>query len=680
MSERALARGEVAGAEGQPATGEYFGDILERRLARRSFLKGAAAAGVGLTLAPSIGVTAAFAGDDDTAVDPGVHLGFTPVKPSFDDAVLVPEGYSHNIILRWGDPLFPDAYDFDLNAQSGRRQAQQFGFNCDFIGFFPLPFWFRRYVERFGPPNDALLELLAFLYPTLSRHSSRQALLAVNHEYTTGSDMFPGYDGANPTQDQCETEIAAHGASIVHIRQMEDGAWSFVKHSPFNRRITGTSRIAITGPLRGHAALKTGYDPDAKFVRGMFNNCAGGKTPWGTVLSCEENFDQYFANFAALDPASPQHRLSARIPAEDAETDRKWERFDPRFDLAREPNEYARFGYVVEIDPYDSESLPKKRTALGRFKHEAAVPALTHDRRVAIYSGDDARFEYVYKFITEHRYKPHDRRANMTLLNRGTLYVAKFFEDGTGAWLPLVHGQGPLVEANGFPSQAEVLINTRGAADLVGATKMDRPEDVDVSPTTGKIYVAFTNNTSRTGPSSDAGEDAANPRAPNPHGHIIEIEEEGGDHGSLSFKWEIFILCGDPTKPEHKTFFAGFDPSRVSPIAAPDNLVFDRKGNLWVATDGQIKAQDFGWNDGVFAVPVEGADRGFLRQFLSGVPGGEICGPEFSGDNRTFFCGIQHPGEDAGLPNATSAWPDGNNPPKPSVIAVRHNEGAEIGS
>lgn len=656
--------------------GHYFGDVVQRRINRRSFLKGSGALGAALVvptqLLPS---STALARVEATS-----GLGFTPIGPSFADQVVVPRNYRYNVILKWGDPLFPNAPHFDVHDQSADSQSRQFGFNCDFIGFFPLPNRLRDYLLRFGPIRRSDLNLLGRVYPSLSQRHTTGALLVVNHEYTSGNEMFPEYNADNPTDEQCATEIAAHGASVVAIGQTREGAWQFIKDSPFNRRITGETPIAITGPLRGHPLLRTSGDPAGKTVRGMFNNCAGGKTPWGTVLSCEENFDQYFANFASIDPDSPQAKLSTRIAAEDGETERKWERFDRRFDLAQEPNEYARFGYVVEIDPYDPESTPKKLTALGRFKHEGAATTLTRDRRAAVYSGDDARFEYIYKFVSKKKFHPNHRETNMNLLSRGTLFVAKFHDDGSGEWIPLVYGQGPLIPDNGFESQAHVLINTRGAADLLGATKMDRPEDVEISPVTGKVYVALTNNTKRTGPSEEPAENAANPRWPNPHGHIIEIREHGDDAGALTFRWDIFMLCGDPSHPDHETFFAGFDPHRVSPIANPDNLVFDKSGNLWIATDGQIKAEDFGWNDAVFAVPVEGSERGFLRQFLSGVPGGEICGPEFSGDNRTFFCGIQHPGEDGGLPNTLSVWPDGTNPPKPGILAVRHERHRKIGA
>jgi secreted PhoX family phosphatase len=446
-------------------------------------------------------------------------------------------------------------------------------------------------------------------------------------------------------------------------------------------------------------------------VLGCLNNCAGGKTPWGTILTCEENFDQYFANFAGApgDIAA----FSQRIPAPSGASRRHWEDYVPRFDLSSEPKEYNRFGYIVEIDPYDPNDVPKKRTAMGRFKHEGAACRLTPSNRVAVYSGDDARFEYVYKFVTAGSYNKYNRTANKRLLDSGALYVARFDagavdgnDMGSGVWLPLVWEAGNALDQAGYASQEEVLLDTRGAADVLGATPMDRPEDIEVAAGTGKVYIALTNNSRRDGDPGDtrivngrevsSAPDEANPRnntyddgdpthnTGNQHGHIIELIEDGDDAGALTFTWNILVKCGDPSVVAHDTSFGDLaDPvaAGVSPISDPDNLVHDDTGNLWIATDGQYYSGSagFGQNDGVFAVPVEGANRGLLRQFLSGVPGGEVCGPEFSGDNRAFFCAIQHPNDG----NAFNAvWPigDSDGVSKPSLIAVHELTGAKIGT
>jgi secreted PhoX family phosphatase len=431
-----------------------------------------------------------------------------------------------------------------------------------------------------------------------------------------------------------------------------------------NRRITGETAIEIAGSVAGHNWLKVSYDLSGTLVRGTLNNCAGGVTPWGTYLTCEENFHQYFANLAALADDDPRKAVHARYGLPTGNSVRRWERYHPRFDLAQEPNEPFRFGWVVEIDPYDPQSIPRKHTAPGRFKHEAASCVLAPDGRVAMYSGDDEWFEYMYKFVTTGQFNPRRRDANFGLLEEGTLYVARLNDDGTGEWLPLVFGRDPLTEANGFASQADVLINTRWAADLLGATKMDRPEDIEANPVNGKVYCVMTHNTRRTAEQVNA----ANPRGPNRHGHIIELTEDNNDSTAESFIWEIVLLCGDPVDPEDSVYFAGFDPSVVSPISSPDNIAFDLQGNLWIATDGQTSA--FKHNDGVYAVAVEGLERGYLRQFLSGVPGGEVAGLTFSPDNHALFCSIQHPAEGSTLADASSTWPDGTIPPRPSIIVV----------
>jgi secreted PhoX family phosphatase len=665
-------------AAGEKSEGQYFGDVVSARLARRSLLQGLGAAGVSLVVAPVLlGSRPAAARPSD----PGQALRFVPIAPSGADDVIVPEGYVYDVVIRWGDPILADAPEFAVEAQTPEAQRRQFGFNCDFVAEYPLPHWVEEAVESSGALPSAVSSRLGGAFRRLQQSGARGSLLWVNHEYTSGTEMFVGYDANATTAEQVDIELAAHGASLVKLERCE-GRWTYARSSRFNRRITGESPMLLTGPAAGEPQLRTSEDPTGCRVRGMFNNCGGGITPWGTVLTCEENFDQYFANGSALAAADPaKAAIYARLPPSSGASARKWELFHPRFDVSKEPNEYARFGYVVEVDPYDPASTPRKHTALGRFKHEAAVPVITGDGRVAVYSGDDARFEYVYKFVTERRVVPHNRRRNMKLLESGTLYVAKFNDDGTGAWLPLAQGEGPLTAANGFHSQADISIETRRAADLVGATRMDRPEDIEVSPVTRKVYIALTNNSARTAVAADPGELAANPRLNNRWGHVVEIEEEGGDNGALTFRWEIFLLCGDPaTTPG--VYFAGFDPSQVSPISCPDNLDFDARGNLWIATDGAPASPGFGaWNDGIFAVPTEGAERGYVRQFLSGVPGCEVASLKHSADGRTLFASIQHPGEDGGLPNTVTTWPDGTNlPPRPSVVAVRHLENEKIGS
>jgi secreted PhoX family phosphatase len=353
-----------------------------------------------------------------------------------------------------------------------------------------------------------------------------------------------------------------------------------------------------------------------------------------------------------------------------------WGRDHARFDLAKEPNEPNRFGWVVEIDPYDAQSTPVKHTALGRMAHEGATVIVAKDGRPVVYMGDDARFEYLYKFVAAGRVDPQNRRANLGLLDSGTLSVARFRDDGTGEWLPLVHGQGALTETNGFRSPAEVVIGARRAADLVGATKMDRPEDVEPNWKTGKVYAVMTGNENR----KPEQVDKANPRAGVKFGHIIELVEDGGDHTAARFRWEMFILAGDPKNTSHQASYQG--RTDVDPFGMPDNLAFDDAGRMWVATDGNDDT--LGPNDGVWVVETEGPERGRARQFLSGPMGAEICGPAFTPDNRTLFVAIQHPGLTDGATDAQpgSRFPDyrPDMPPRPSLIAVYRADGGKVGT
>jgi secreted PhoX family phosphatase len=658
-------------APGERPHNEAFSDVLTRNLARRSFLQGiAASVPVLITGSSLMAPSEALGHDRDDRHDDhdrhhghGNHgrrgkLSFKPIAPSTVDDVVVPEGYRYHVVIRWGDPLSHDAPAFNPGAQTAAAQRKQFGYNCDFVGYFPL--------ERDG-----------------------HALLCVNHEYTTGTDMFVGYvPGA--IKEQTDIELAAHGGSVVEIERAGP-QWKYRRSSKFNRRITGDTPMRITGPAAGHPLMKTSADPTGTQVLGMLNNCSGGKTPWGTWLTCEENFNQYFANNALVANASIK-AAHTRYGVSSGATSRRWENFYPRFDASKEPNEPFRFGWVVEIDPYDPDFVPRKRTALGRCKHEAATTAIAKSGQVVVYSGDDQQFDYVYKFVSKDRYRRNDRRHNLDLLDEGTLYVAKFNDNGTGTWIPLTM-DNPVLAAM-FGSQGEIVIKTRLAADAVGATAMDRPEDLQPNPVNGKVYLTMTNNSARTTVVADPGSAKANPRVPNFNGHIIELTERHNDYAAKTFSWNIFLLCGNPELnlltsesqltpglPSNATFFAGYaQVDKLGKIASPDNIAFDNNGNLWIATDGQPSSADIGRpNDAIHAVATEGRDRGHLRQFLSGPVESEICGPEFSDDGRTLFCAIQHPGEGGGIPNSRSTWPDRHGYALPSVVAVRHKDGDKIG-
>ncbi|MDX1606597.1 MAG: PhoX family phosphatase, partial [Candidatus Competibacterales bacterium] len=470
-----------------PGTAPTLGDVINARFKRRSLLGGA----LGVSAIAALGTSplALLVGGREARADsPAGRFPVKELEAGVDATPHVAEGYEAEVLIRWGDPVLPGAPAFDPYRQSADAQEQQFGYNNDYIGFVPLN----------GNPDHGLL--------------------CVNHEYTNEELMFPGlgsYDDAfsNVTAELVEIEMAAHGGAIIEIRRV-DGRWQVAPDSRYARRISARrTQMLLSGPASGHDRLKTGADPTGMRVLGTLNNCAGGITPWGTYLMAEENFHGYFQGELPADHPEQANHERYGVPGGWY----AWGRFHDRFDVSKEPNEPNRFGWVVEVHPMDPESTPIKRTALGRFKHEGAESIVNGDGRVVLYMGDDQRFDYLYKFVTAGTFEPDDPAANRDLLDSGTLYVARFAEDGSLDWLPLVHGQGPLTTANGFASQADVLIETRRAADLLGATPMDRPEDVEPNPQTGKVYVMLTNNSKRKPEQTDA----MNPRGPNPHGHII---------------------------------------------------------------------------------------------------------------------------------------------------------------
>lgn len=624
-------------------TGSSFFDVVERRLNRREFLQ-AGMLSYGLVATGALTNLTRVDSQPATGASP-TGLDFTPIKPSTSDDIVLANNYEYHRVISWGDPIHEGVALFQASRLTAEAQAKSFGYNNDFVGYLPLPF---------------------------GSNSSSHGLLCTNHEYPNPELMFPIEKPTSVSRAQAEVCLESMGFSIVEI-QKQKGKWTPNLKSKLNRRITATTPCRIAGPAAGLDRLQTKRHPTGVTSTGTMSNCSAGKTPWGTVLSAEENFQSMFGNSATL--TDPQAKASAaRYGLSDKKSEYQWEQYFEFFDCSKDPNEPNTFGWVVEIDPYEPDSVPIKRTSLGRFRHEAATTHVTKSGKVVMYSGDDSRFEYVYKFVTKDSYNPKDRKANLNLLDEGTLYVAKFNDDGTGNWLPLVFGQGPLTEQNGFRNQGDVLVDARIAADLLGATKMDRPEDIEVNPITEMVYIVCTNNIDRGTPGKSS-PDKANPRSENKHGHIIELEEAENDHSSLVFKWAMFMVCGEPGD---SATFHGYPKDQLSPISCPDNICFDMNGNLWIATDGQEKALKL--RDGFFAVPTFGPHRGKLMQLMASVVGSEVCGPEFTPDGKTAFLAIQHPGEGSTYDKPTTHWPDGKGVPRPSVIAIQTKNNDVIGS
>lgn len=623
-----------------------IGDIVDARLSRRGLLGGmAAASGFLMTgcVTTELGVQTS---EPDTATD-AAKFAFDEIMRGVDEHHHVPPGYTTDMLIRWGDPLFSDSPAFEPMNQSEAAQLKQFGYNNDYIGFAPLP---------------------------AKADGQSRGLLCVNHEYVSSLLMQPGIAADYPasmTREKCLTEMAAHGGSVVEIVQTEQG-WEPVVGSTYNRRITAhRTPMELTGPAAGSERLKTQEDPTGRIVAGTMNNCAGGTTPWGTWLMAEENFNGNFLGSLPEDHPEAANHERYGVPGGWYQ----WGRHFDRYDVSKEPNEPNRFGWVVEVDPMDPNSTPKKRTALGRCKHEGAESVVAPDGRVVLYTGDDQRFDYVYKFVTAGRYDPNNRAANRDLLDEGTLYVARFDEDGWVQWMPLIFGEGPLTPENGFNSQADVLIGTRAAADLLGATPMDRPEDVEPDAKTGKVWVMLTNNNRRTEDEIDA----ANPRADNQHGHIIEITEPEGDFTATQSRWDILVRCGDPKVAE---IGAVWNPltSDQGWYGSPDNCAVDPSGRLWIATDGNERT---GAANGVWAMETTGVGRGTGKAFFRAPAGAEVCGPRFTEDGGTLFVAVQHPGDGDGATYEAPAtrWPDFEDgaPPRPSVLAIRKSDGGPIG-
>lgn len=647
--------------DSNPSDNRSFADVLTAHLSRRTLLRGGAtAAAAGLAAMPlaqamSLGLHANDVAPADKAVPRGlVRPGFAPVATHRLDTVTVPDGYTARSFLAWGEPLQSTGPAYrDAGLNTGAEQELQIGSHHDGIHYFPL-------TPRKGERN--------------------RALIAMNHEYIDAPVFHPAgslaADGSK-TAEQIRKEIAAHGVSVIEVREKDDGTWEHVD-SPRNRRITAATPMELSGPVRGDALVRTIDSPTGTGTIGTANNCGSGRTPWGTYLTTEENWAGYFVNRDATRP-----REHARYGVPTTNSNYRWEGSEPRYnatatadsatgDYRNYPNTY---GWMVEIDPYSAASVPVKRTALGRFGHEGAIfPRPRVGQRVVMYSGDDANNEYIYKFVSTRSYILTPLLRPMAdALDEGTLYVARFNEDGTGEWLALDFDNADFKAAAAakgveFANQADVLVNTRLAADVVGATKMDRPEWGAIDPITGLVYFTLTNNSARVADNVDN----ANPRGPNTFGHIVRWQEENDDHSALAFNWDIFVLSGPESDSAILPFEDGDRPlDESSKHACPDGLWFDQGGLLWIQTDmsGSLMNEGpFGNNQMLAADPTTGD----IRRFLVGPTGCEVTGICSTPDLRTLFVNIQHP---------TVHWPDGGDAwPRSATVIVTKDDGGIIGT
>ncbi len=586
-------------------------------------------------------------------------IGFTSVASQHAadfDRVVVAEGYTARAFFSWGDEVVTGAVLWKEDASNTWQEQQlQAGQNHDGMAYFPFA----------GAPND-------------------HGLLVINHEYTNPT-LHP--DGPTETRDaqgvihrpehEVLKEQAAHGVSVIEIKRDQENLWQRVKNSSFNRRLTANTPMGITGPAAGSEHLKTAQDPTGTRVLGTLNNCSMGKTPWGTYLICEENWNNYFVNRNASDW---QQRVShKRYGISNSVNSSKyyWETVDPRFDATPTDKQYFngfvnepnRFGWVVEFDPFDPHSLPQKRTALGRYARECATVVIGDEGEVAIYSGDDTRGEYIYKFVAQQRFDKRNPKEKLDLLDEGILYVAVFHADGRGEWLPLVWGERGLTVRNGFMSQADVLINARAAADILGATPMDRPEWVAVDPHTRELYVTLTNNIER-GIKVDQPVDKANSRKENHHGQILRWVEKSSNPAATEFNWEIFLLAGNSSQssaPENQQ-----GNIRGDLFSCPDGLWFDTDGRLWVETDYDDEVdvyQSMGCNQLLCADPLTRE----VKRFLVGPRGCEITGLTGTPDGKSLWLNIQHPG---------ISYPasDGKTRPRSTTVLVTKDDGGVIGT
>lgn len=601
-----------------------FDTVVENAMSRRGFLGGVLAFGSGAAVM-GLGMLNSTSAQAQTAG----RFGFSPIAIATDSTVHVPEGYNWEIVAKWGQPLFSDAPELDHGTGGSLESSDRiFGENTDGMELFVL--------------------------------GDRQ-VIAVNHEYVNPKLNLPtNTDGVPQSAEDIKKLQNLQGVTVMEVAEGADG-WEIVVDSDLNRRITQNTMMKLSGPAAGHDLLKTPADPTGRTVLGTMNNCGAGKTPWGTYLTCEENFNGYFGSTDAdFEKPGGYARYGVGLQSR-----YRYEEFDARFDVSKNPNEPNRFGYIVEIDPSDPNSTPVKRTGLGRFKHENAAVTLAANGQVVVYMGDDERGEFIYKFVSEGVYTPGGETDH--LLDKGQLYVAKFNDDMTGEWVALTPA------ATGM-SHAEIAIHTRQAASRVGATTMDRPEWVAVNPIAVECYCALTNNKNR-GLKTNAGGDETpvggpNPREANKYGQIVRWQPLADDHTALGFTWDLYVMAGNP-EVHDDTRAGSRNVNSGNLFNSPDGMMFDSSGLLWIQTDGDYKNEgDFagmGNNQMLAGDPVTGQ----IERFMTGPFGSEVTGVTWSADRRTMFVGIQHP---------KSPFPDGEGMlARSSIVAIKRDDNGLVG-
>lgn len=715
------------------SSNDSFDQVMARaRLGRRGFLKGSSSLAAATVLGTSLAFVADSAKQTGQAAQAATNLrfSFSPVAKSIADTLTVPEGYTARVLLATGDPIKSSVgpyqnngtdSDFDVRAGDHHDGMHYFGMNRAGNGWDPS--------------------------------GSDRALLAINHEVCEDLGFVhpngPTNYGAESTEArpaiEIDKEVAAHGVTIVEVVK-QGSTYEVNRDSRLNRRVTAATPCQISGPARRSPMLATAFSPSGERTRGTLNNCANGYTPWGTYLTCEENWAGYF-NRREDDAARTAREVASfkRYGIGNETSGRyNWSRADSYSDLyqrwdvsktASRANQDFRnvantFGWVVEIDPFNPNATPQKRTAIGRFAHEGCWPAAAvAGQPLVFYSGDDARNEYVYKFVSAAKWDPRDANRGMAAgdkyLDAGTLYVAKFNDDGTGEWLPLTLDNPAIASYTDydFADQADVLINARIAADAAGATKMDRPEWGGVNPVTGEVYLTLTNNvSSSSGRGVKTPLNAANPRyyadargdkvsKGNVNGHVIRWREAGGNHAATAFTWDVYLF-GAKVSAEADVNLSGLTDE--NDFSSPDGLWFSDAvpGLLWLQTDDgyytdvtncmMLAALPGTVGDGEAkmvtnkAVPINGdadqqvktypgqaASPAVLSRFLVGPRDCEITGITESPDGKVLFVNIQHPGENSDSATDptqfTSHWPDGGSArPRSATVVITRNDGGRI--